>query len=273
MRAFGMPFGAPLLCAVLVGCAASAPGDGHLEASDARSAATQATPRSVYEEQQRERALAYARQRRLADAAIAWELLTVLRPDIPEYRANLADLQRQIDAAVAERLPRATQAAQRGELDNATQLYLAILALQPLNDAAADALRQLERERNRRNYLGKFSRATLTRRAMAQAETPATGGLSARNDIEHAALLAGDGEFDDAIEILEHRLALDPKDRAARHLLADVYYRQGEYLLARDRPAAIMALQKSMRALPAQTRAAHRLDQLENASGVPPRSP
>ena len=284
-----------LLCTALFGCASRLPA-GDAGTSAATSAGTPAgtpagtsavppanatppapatgTPPSAYEQQQRDRAWAFTRQKRLADAAMSWELLTVLRPDIADYRERLADVQRQIDAAVTERLPRAAQAAQRGELDNATQLYLATLALQPLNEAAADALRAVERERNRRNHLGKFSRATLTQRAMAEAESPAnasaaSGGLAGRNDVEHAALLAGDGEIDDAIALLERRLVLEPKDQAARRVLADVYYRKAESLLPRDRRGAVAALQKSARAYPAEPRAANRLKELKSDAPAP----
>ena len=140
--------------------------------------------------------------------------------------------------------------------------------------ARSSSERAVERERNKRNYLGKFSRATLTRRTMAEAEMPAnfsaaSGGLAGRNDVEHAALLAGDGEFDDAIGLLERRLVLEPKDLAARRLLADVYYRKAESLLPRDRPGAMSALAKSVRTYPAEPRAANRLKQL-NSGAVPP---
>lgn len=267
-------------CAALFGCASGPPVEeaGVLGSGAAVSPAL-LEPQSTYEQQQRDRALAFARQKRLADAAIVWELLTVLRSDVAEYRERLADTERQIEVAVAERLPRAAQAAQRGEIDNASQLYLAILALQPLNETAADALRGLERERNKRTYLGKFSRATLTRRAIADAEMPAnviassSGGLAGRNDVEHAALLAGDGEFDDAIGLLDRRLVLDPKDSAARRLLADVHYRRGELLLPRDRPAAIAALEKSARTYPAEPRAANRLKQLKQLNSAPTARP
>ena len=262
-------------CAALFGCASVPPVDETVAPGNAVAPSpSPPAPQSIYEQQQRNRALAFARQKRLADAAIVWEVLTVLRPDVADYRNRLSDAQRQIDAAVAERLPRAAHAAQRGEIDNATQLYLAILALQPLSEPAADALRALERERNKRNYLGKPSRATLTRRAMAEAEMPAnvsagSGGLAGRNDAEHAALLAGDGEFDDAIALLQRRLVVDPKDSAARSLLADVYYRKAESLLPRDRPGAMAALEKSMRAYPAESRAANRLKQLNRTAIAP----
>ena len=274
-RAARLGCAALLGCTALLGCASGPDADDSGAPGDAVSApVVPAVPLSAYEQQQRERALAFARQKRLADAALTWEVLTVLRPELADYRERLAEVQRQIDAAVAERAPRAAQAAQRGEIDSASQLYLAILALQPSNEPAADALRALERERNKRSYLGKFSRATLTRRAMAEAEMPAaasvgSGGLASRNELEHAALLAGDGEFDDAIGLLQRRLVLDPKELAARRLLADIYYRKAELLLPRDRTGALAALEKSAHIDPAQPRAANRLKQLNGVALAP----
>lgn len=260
-------------CATLFGCASEprVAGSGAAEDTPASPPAAPAL-QSLYERQQRERALAFVRQKRLADAAITWELLTVLRPDAAEYRERLADMQRQIDAAVAERLPRAAQAAQRGEIDNATQLYLAILALRPLDEPAAEALRSLERERNKRHHLGKFSRSTLTRRTLAEAEVPASvgsGGLAGRNDIEHAALLAGDGEFDAAIGLLERRLVLDPKDSATRRLLVDVHCRKAEAAPPRDRPGAALLPKKGADACVAEPRAPFRPGQSPGSAVVP----
>ena len=228
-------------------------------------------PALAFEHRQRERALAFARQQRLADAALTWEVLLVLRPDSNEYRERLAETRRQIDALSAERLARALPAAQRGDLDGASQQYLAILALQPNSEQAADALRALERERNRRNYLGKSSRITLTRRALADAEMASSpGGMASGNELEHATLLAGDGEFDEAIAVLERRLRIDRRDAPARRLLARVYFGKAGALLARDRNAAIAALEKSARLDPEDSQAATRLRQLRKAEPARP---
>ena len=126
-----------------------------------------------FEQRQFDHAVNLAQQKWLASAALAWEVLVVLRPDVPVYRERLADIQRQIDSAVAEKMPRAASAAQAGDIDSAARQYLAILALQPHNALAADALRALERERNKRNHLGRHSRSTITRRAAVEAEIAA----------------------------------------------------------------------------------------------------
>lgn len=142
---------------------------------------------SPFEQRQFERAVSLAQQKWLADAALAWEVLVVLRPDVANYRERLGEIRRQIDSAVAERLPRAASAAQRGEIDNAGKQYLAILALQPHNALAADALRALERERNKRQYLGRHSRLTITRRAAAEADmavAPTAASASASANVK-----------------------------------------------------------------------------------------
>lgn len=260
--------------ATLFGCSSTAP----LPASGSGTASlpVSAASRSSFEQDYRERASSAARQGRLADAVLAWEVLTVLRPDVAEYRDALADARRQIEAAVADRLPRAAQAQRRGDLDGATQLYLSVLALQPEQAAAADALRSIERERVKRQQLGRLSRLTLTRRAATDAEVmadkAAAAGGADRNELEHVSMLARQGELDTAIGLLERRIAANRNDRAARELLADLCERKAdEALAARDSAGAIALLEKSLRLDPTDTRVAERLKQLR--AGTPVRSP
>ncbi len=263
---------AATVCAgLLAGCAAppSSPGTATGLASGGSKAAL-----STFEQQYRDRATNAQRQGRLADAAIAWEVLAVLRPESREYREALADTRRQIDAAVAERLPRAVQAQRRGDLDAATQGYLAVLALKPDSTSAADALRSIERERVKRQQLGRLSRLTLMRRS-AEATSPndkavAPAGVD-RNELEHAAILARQGEIDSAISLLERRTAADRNDRAARNMLADLYERKADdALAARDTAAAITWLDKSLRLDASDARVAGRLKQLRGGVGSKP---
>jgi tetratricopeptide (TPR) repeat protein len=263
---------ASLLLAVLAACGtavrspdATVPSGG--AAADEMPLPSQAqSPNPAYERKQRERAVQLTRQGRLADAVIAWEVLTVLRPDAIEYRDRLAEVRRQADAVVADRLQRATQMQKRGELDAAAQQYLAVLALQPDQAQAADALRAIERERNKRNFLGKYSRLTLTRRSMADATVPLTAPES--NELEHASILASQGDVDDAIAVLERRVAADRRDDQARLLLADVYVQKAEALAARDRKGALAVLDKCLRLEPTHARALALQKQLR--AGVAP---
>ena len=213
---------------------------------------TTASPLPAFEKVQQERALALTQQGRLADAAVAWEVLALLRPDVAEYRDRLAEARQQIDDGVAEHLQKAEQARKRGDLDGAQAQYLQVLSLRPEHAPAADALRAIERERNKRSYLGKRSRITLAKRSAAEPVDAAAD----RNDIEHAAMLSSAGEFDEAIALLEKRLIANPRDSAARSALSDVYFQKADKLGAKRKGAAIAALEKAMKLDPANARAA-----------------
>lgn len=249
-----------------------APVDGPQDEPSSQAVVSQA-PAHVFEQRQRERAASLARQGRLADAAVAWELLTVLRPESPEYRERLAEVRRQAEAAATDRMQRAAAAYKRGELDNATVHYLSVLAVQPEHAQAAEALRSIERDRNKRYYLGKLSRITLTRRATQESEVAAAPrrlqpGAADRNDLEHATMLATQGELDTAIQLLERHLAADRRDDGARLLLAEVYYQKGEKLAARDKASAIATLERCVRLDAAHARATALLKELRGGNGA-----
>lgn len=125
-----------------------------------------------FEGEQRVRALQFEDEGQWADAAWTWEVLVVLRPAHAPYRERAAALRQRIALAVAEQLERAQAAQRRGAPDQAATHYLRALALQPDHAQAADALRALERERNRRLYLGKPSRLTIQRRDGLEAAPP-----------------------------------------------------------------------------------------------------
>lgn len=205
---------------------------------------------------QLDRAEAAESQGRLADAHTAYEVLALLQPD-GAHAAKAAQLGLRIDAEVALRMPRAEAAQRRGDHDQAAQLYLEVLALAPAHAGAADALRQLERERNRRQFVGKFSRQTLTRRAAADAEMngsdePAAPGAT-RNQIEHATLLARQGDVEAAIALL--RETGRPADAPSRALLADLYVQRAEAQLAREPRAALAAVTAALSLDPAHAAA------------------
>lgn len=228
----------------------------------------QDSPNAAFEQQQRERAKDLTRQGAFGEAAIAWEVLALLRPDVVEYAENLRRTQSRIEARVAQRMLAADQARRRGEADQAAQLYLHALADDPLNTQAAQALRAIERERNRRNYLGKPSRLTLTRYATAEAEQSRAALSSVdRNDLEHASLLMHQSEYAEAIRILERYVKVFPQDEAARKALADACYQLAERKQANEPTAAQALLRRAVKLDPAHDQAAKRLRQLSAAQG------
>ncbi len=90
------------------------------------------------------------RQGRLADEAVTLELLVVLKPADSGYPVQLQTLKTRIAAAVQDRMQRGVAAQKRGQREVAMGHYLAALALRPDDEAAAEALRALERDRNRK---------------------------------------------------------------------------------------------------------------------------
>lgn len=159
-------------CALLAACAVTPPAP---PAPVPEAAAAAPTPRQEFEQGQRERAQAALREGRLADAADAWEILTLLRPADAEVAERLAATRRTIAAGVDEHLARARQAWRRGELDAAAAQYLAAITLQPDLAQAADALRAIERERNRR-ALARTAGASARKSGVDAPAAPGTPG-------------------------------------------------------------------------------------------------
>lgn len=153
-----------------------------------------------------------------AEAAWAWEVLTVLRPQEPTYRERLLAVQGQIDAGVAERMQKAQQAQSKGDLDGATQHYLTALSLQPDNAKAAEALRAIEKERNKRTYLGTPSRITLRRATEPKPLTPAQAKAAAAKEAREAKEAAAREarEAKEAARLAEKNAGKDAAKEAAK---------------------------------------------------------
>lgn len=295
--------GAAGILAWLAGCASgpatpppqepapSAPPPRAQPASDPWSA-----PLEAFAQRQAELAQAAARRGHWADAIAGWEVLQALEPDRAEWPQRIAQGQRSARELAEQRWQAARQAQQRGETDQAVRAYAEVLALTPDRTEAADALRQLERDRVRRQHLGQLSRNTMARQlgpalvamtamtraaqapaAAATAPTAGSPGAPAapaatpeadgdRNVMEHASLLAGQGEWSAALATLRP-LALGRRpDPQARALWVDIHLRQADALVQQgDRPGAIAALERLLQVEPQHPRATARLRELQSA--------
>lgn len=208
-----------------------------------------------FERRQRAAAESAAQQGQWFEAAWAWDVVLALRPDDAEAAKRRAQAAANGEAAAAERLQRARQSRQRGDTEAAARLYLEVLALVPGDTEAAEAMRAIERDRVLRQH----------RRAVARspAPKPTDGGAPPQGDLEHAAMMAAQGEIEGAIALL--RPIVDDgrrKEPAAAAMLADLYWRQAEKLAATDRAAAIVVLQRLLLLQPKNAAAQARLRQL-----------
>lgn len=223
----------------------------------------------AYERRLHARAAALERQGRFAEAAFAWEVLALLHP---EHGERLTELNQRIESLAAERLQRARQAQAKGDVTTAEQVYLSVLALQPDHAEAAASLRAIERARTQRT-LGQPSRTILARRGPPNpspkpAESAPTAGDSL--ELEHVSMLARQGELDDAIGVLERRLATRPRDDSARRLLANLHFQRAQTLQMSHPGAARAALATCLRLEPEHAEAAALLKQLVPLTTKPP---
>ena len=238
---------------MLVGCASRGPAPALPEDPPASTepAAPQAVdaPLQGYERAQAERAASAEAAGQWADAALAWEILSLLRPDDETVRQRLQSARQRIELLANERQSAAVSAHRRGDLDLAMQAYLDVLALDPTRRIAADALRQIERDRTRRSLVGRFARPPAPRRNieadMAAALEPSVPARAANSQREHATLLARQGDVDGAIQLL--RDSPGPRqDAAHRNLLADLYVQKAEALRQRQPDLARQAVDAAL---------------------------
>lgn len=145
--------------------------------------ADETAPLHRYAQQQRSRAEQAQAQGRWADAALAWEVLSLLRPDDAQVRERLAAARQQIEQLRARHATAARAAQQRGLVDAAQQSWLQVLALDPQDAAAAAALRQIELERSVRAQGGRFARPAAPARS---SRGPATAVRDAEGRREQA---------------------------------------------------------------------------------------
>ena len=210
-----------------------------------------------------QRAQEAERQGRLADAAWAWEALSLARPERRDAQAELLRLSALLQSRVTLALAQAQNDRQRGELERAMRGYLTVLSLQSEHRGAAEALRAIERERNERQFLGRFSRQTITRstRDAAQNQTAPDKTLAteSRNLSEHATLLAEQGEFDSAMALLAPVALAAGGDPELRRLHAQLHCQRARSLPAQPSAPAVAALRECLQLDPGNEAAALRL--------------
>lgn len=212
----------------------------------------------------RERAGQAAKAGRLADAAMAWEVLTALRPGDPVYQRQLAVAREAIRSAVARLTERALSEQRRGDAAAAAATWLELLSADPLHAAAAQALREIERERHRGSGSARFV-APGGRPAWPAASETGTPRPSQRTRFEHASLLAAQGELDAAIDQLTEPSGANAADARTRALLVELLLRRAEQTADRSRIAAIADLELALRLDPGSARARARLQQLRRS--------
>lgn len=220
----------------------------------------------AFERVQRARADAAARAGRWFEAQSAWDVVMALAPDDERARRGMEQAKAAARAEVAVRLPRAREARRRGDLASAQSLWLQVLGLDPRHEEAAESLRAIEVERVRRRLVASPPQGSFTRRMAPPARRAPPTPPASRNEVEHASLLAQQGEVDEAIAMLRPLAQSRPVDPEARALLASLFVRKADRLAGTDPVAAIEALERSLRLSPGDAGVAGRLRAMRAAA-------
>ncbi len=192
-----------LLTAITLLCLLGACASGSSDAVQAVAPRSEAMPAvdpalAAYEQRHRQAAKAASNEGRLADALWHWDIVLALHPQDEAAQRQRMQVQDRAQAQVQDRMNKAQQAQQQGNTDNAMRLYMEALAAQPTNRAAAEALRDLERQRTRRgqvnaNFTMKASTGKTTTATAKSAKSKDAGGADAttneRNEAEHSSLM------------------------------------------------------------------------------------
>lgn len=154
---------AALGAALLAGCVTPPAADAPLAPVEATSPASHARQphAAAIEQAHLEKAQTYMRERRWADALVQWQILALLNPSAQKYHDEIETLRIRIRSIASELLNAADSARQRGNLSQATLEYLRVLNVDRGNTVAAQALRDIEKEQVRRQYLNRAPRVVM----------------------------------------------------------------------------------------------------------------
>jgi tetratricopeptide (TPR) repeat protein len=205
--------GATALCVVaLLAACAQAPMIGNSSLDTPRtSVAEDATAQAIARHRQ------LAQQARnggdLASAALQWHIVVLLAPGEPKYRRELDAVNAAIRQGVRDQLQVGTAALKSGDNDRATQAMLRVLALDPTNDEAAKALREIDRQRISRIQGDRAQKLRPVDMAALKSGATEAGALY---DVEQPLEMLRAGDVNGGLRELRAYVDANPGNRAAR---------------------------------------------------------
>jgi tetratricopeptide (TPR) repeat protein len=219
-----------------------------------------ANPLAPTIEQWRQRAAAHGKSGDLANAEIDWHVLTLLAPEEPGYRQELAATRAAIRRDVDENLKAARAAVQANDSDRATTAYLRVLALEPDNGEAARALRDLDRRRTARGQADRVASARSADRAAAAGSPPPASRVprpaateqsngNAAYDLEQRLEMFNAGDNAGGLRELQAWVAAHPADRAGRQRVGTVVFDRAAELEAHGNREQALTLYEAAIAL------------------------
>jgi tetratricopeptide (TPR) repeat protein len=164
----------------------------------------------------------------LAAAATQWHILTLIAPEEESFRLKLAATKNAISRAVNQTYQSGLAALRKGEMEEAWQAMLRVLALAPDNAEAAQALRDIEKQRIGRIQAERAARVRRGEWMAANRWAPSTGRQSYDLDQPIDIFMAGD--ITGGLREMRRYVESNPDDKAGRHRIANVVYEEARKL-------------------------------------------
>ncbi len=183
----------------------------------------------------RELALRYRQTGELADAAAQWQILLALAPQDEAFRRELAETRAAIGHRSQEHLAAGHAALKSGDADRAAESMLKVLALDPDNAEAREALRDIEKRRAARVQAARAAKVNAAAAAgngsshQAASRAPAAEASDAYSyELPLEMLKAGDTAG--GLRDLHRFVAANPDAKAARNRIGTAVFDKGKEL-------------------------------------------
>lgn len=152
----------------------------------------------------------------LASAAVHWHIIVLLAPGEPSYRRERDAVNAAIRQGVREQLQQGNAALKSGDPDRAAQAMLRALALDPDNDEAAKALRELDRQKVARIQGERAQKLRPVDMAALKSGSNGTADAVALYNIEQPLEMLRAGDVSGGLRELKAYVDANPGNRAAR---------------------------------------------------------
>jgi tetratricopeptide (TPR) repeat protein len=154
----------------------------------------------------------------LAEAAVQWKIVVLLAPGESSYRSEHDAVNGAIRKGVREQLQAGNAALKSGDHERAMQAMLRVLALDPANEDAAKALRDIDRQRMSRIQGDRVQKLRPIDMAALKSGTPDAG---AAYDFEQPLEMLRAGDVNGGLRELKAYVEANPGNRAARQKIGN----------------------------------------------------
>jgi len=152
----------------------------------------------------------------LASAAIQWHIVVLLAPGEEPYRREQEAVSTAIRQGVREELQAGNAALKSGDNERATQAMLRVLALDPANNEAPKALREIDRQRISRIQGDRAQKLRSVDIAALKSAASAASEAGALYDLEQPLEMLRAGDVNGGLRELRAYVDANPGNRAAR---------------------------------------------------------